>query len=322
MKRKLALLTVLYFVQGLPYGFQSTALPIYLRSQGMDLVRIGLASALSLPWMLKVVWGPLVDRFGSPAFGRRRTWIVPLQIGLAIACAAAALVRPEEGLMPLLLLVLAMNLFASTMDVAVDGLAVDVLESRELGYGNISQVVGYKLGILTGGGLLVVASGRIGWSGLFLAMSTLVFLALAVTLTYRETEPAGEERRASASVGEVLRSLARAMRQPGAGWILAFIGTYKLGETMADAMFRPFLVDAGFTPEKIGLWIGVYGLLFSLAGSFFGGVAASRFGILPTLAVAAVLRALAVGGELWLSIVGPTPGRTIAVIAAEQTFGG
>ncbi|MEO1366614.1 MAG: MFS transporter, partial [Acidobacteriota bacterium] len=151
MSRKLFVLSLLYFVQGLPYGFQATAFPVYMRQEGVSLVGIGLASALSLPWLFKVVWGPWVDRFGSERFGRRRSWIVPLQVALAVACAVAAAVEPEGGLMTLLALVLMMNVCASTLDVAVDGLAVDVLDEHELGYGNIAQVVGYKVGMLTGG---------------------------------------------------------------------------------------------------------------------------------------------------------------------------
>lgn len=322
MSRKLFVLSTLYFVQGLPFGFQATALPVYLRQEGMSLEGIGLASALALPWMFKFIWGPWVDRYGSPRFGRRRSWILPLQLAIALVCAAAAWVEPDGGLLALLVLVLLMNLFAATMDVAVDGLAVDVLEPHELGYGNIAQVVGYKVGMLTGGGLLVWASGEIGWRGLFWSMAGLILLACTVTASYKESARTGSEGEATTSIGDVLRTLGRALRLPGAGWVIAFIATYKLGETLADTMFRPFLVDAGFGASQIGLWVGTYGLIFSLAGSFAGGLAASRFGLLPAVAVAATLRALAVGGEWWLSVVGPTPIRVISVVGAEQAFGG
>ena len=103
-----------------------------------------------------------------------------------MTCFAAAKVSPNEGLAPLLWLVLTMNLLAATMDIAVDGFAVDVLSTRELGHGNVAQVVGYKAGMLTGGGLLVWASGTIGWSGLFVAMAGLVAMSLLVTLSWDE----------------------------------------------------------------------------------------------------------------------------------------
>ena len=166
--KKFAILAVLYFVQGLPYGFQLVALPVYLRQSGVSLAEIGMATVVSLPWSLKFVWGPLVDRYGSTRWGRRRSWILPLQAGLLLALLAASGVSQEDGLLLVVGMVFLMNLFASTMDVAVDGLAVDLLKPEELGYGNITQVVGYKVGILVGGGILVSASERIGWQGLFL----------------------------------------------------------------------------------------------------------------------------------------------------------
>ncbi len=320
MSRKLFILSTLYFVQGLPYGFQLIALPVYLRSEGVSLAGIGLASALSLPWVFKVVWGPAVDRWGSSSFGRRRSWILPLQMSLLTSCLVAAYVPPSRGLWTLVAMVFLMNLFASTMDVAVDGLAVDLLKVEELGYGNIAQVVGYKLGILTGGGLLVWASGRIGWDGLFLGMTALIAAAMVVTLRFREPPP--KEERTRESLGAIAGALWRALRIPGTGFLLLFIGTYKLGETMADAMFKPFLYDAGYEPQQIGLWLGTWGMLLSLTGSFLGGVLASRIGILRAVAITSSLRALAVAGEWWLSLVEPTTPKVAAVIAAESLFGG
>ena len=198
MLRKLGILWTLYFVQGLPFGFQATALPVYLRAAGMSLTGVGLASALALPWSLKILFAPLVDRYGGSRLGRRRAWILPLQLGLLACCAAASLVPPEDGLVPILLLVFDMNLFAATMDIAVDGLAIDVLEEGELGQGNVAQVVGYKAGMLTGGGLLVWASGRIGWEGLFLAMTALVAICFVVTVAWREHDLPAKAGRAAA----------------------------------------------------------------------------------------------------------------------------
>ncbi len=321
MSRKLFILSTLYFVQGLPYGFQLTALPVYLRQEGMSLTAIGFASVLSLPWAFKVIWGPLVDRFSGGRLGARRSWILPLQLGLLASCLAAAFIPPARGLGLLLAMVFLMNLFAATMDVAVDGLAVDLLTPSELGYGNIAQVVGYKLGALTGGGLLVWASGFFSWRGQFFTMAALLLGALLVTWSFREPERP-DRALAISTLKSVFAMLWRALQAPGTSWLLVFIATYKMGETMADAMFKPFLVDAGFSQQQIGLWVGTWGMLFSLAGSFLGGLLASRFGVLPALAVTAVLRALAVGSEWWLSLVTPTTERVVGVVAAEQLFGG
>lgn len=328
--RALAVLAALYFVQGLPYGFQVTALPAYLRSAGVSLAAIGLASLLSLPWVLKLAAGPLVDRFGSPRWGRRRSWILPLQLLLASACAwgAWSVEGADLTLRPLLLAVFAANLCAAIMDVAVDALAVDVLEPAELGYGNIAQVVGYKLGMLVGGGLLVSSSEAFGFglSGVFLGMAVLVVAIALGALAVPERAMVGRAVVPSPSpisVGEVTRSLLRAICAPGGLWLVAFVATYKLGETIADTMFKPFLIDAGYTAAEVGFWLGTFGLAWSMIGSIAGGVLASRVGPLAAVGWTAALRAAAVGGEWWLTTIDhPAAASLAAVVAAEQLFGG
>lgn len=326
LARKLGVLWTLYFVQGLPFGFQATALPIYLRASGASLTAIGFTSALALPWMLKVFWSPLVDRFGSSRIGRRRSWILPLQALLGVSCFVAAFVTSEEKLPWLLLLVFLMNLFAATMDIAVDGLAVDLLELPELGQGNVAQVVGYKVGMLTGGGLLVWASGRIGWEGLFVAMGALTTGALAVTFLFRERYHRDHEEPSSPlnhpSLRSVLSLLWQSIHSRYAVWLLLFVGTYKLGETMVDTLFKPFLVDIGFGREQIGLWVGTWGMLFSIAGSVAGGFLASRWRLLAAVALTASLRVIPLAGEWWLTVADPTAPRVIVVTCAEHFFGG
>lgn len=325
---RLALLCVLYFVQGLPFGFQSTALPVYLRQQGLSLTAIGFAGALWLPWGLKALWAPLVDRYGSARIGRRKTWILPMQAGLTATCAAAAFVSSEESLPLLLGLIFLMNVFAATQDIAVDGLAVDMLRPDELGPGNAVQVVGYKLGQLTGGGLLVWASESIGWSGLFLSMAALCLAALLVTLFAREPTPreSPPQEGASAATGtdwrELLGRLKAALLLPGTGWLLLFVGTYKLGESMSDVLYKPFLVDSGITAGQIGLWLGTWGTGASLIGSVLGGVLAARLPLLGAVALTATLRVVPLVGRWLLVKHGVTEASVIGVTLAEEFFGG
>ncbi|WP_428261251.1 MFS transporter [Haliangium sp.] len=324
----LATLFGLYLVQGLPFGFQVGALPVFLREAGVSLTTIGLAGALSLPWTFKILWAPLVDRGGgrhAHRWGRRRAWILPLQLALAITCAAAAFFEPAPGapltaLLPLLALVLAMNLFAATMDIAVDGLAVDVLAARDLGYGNIAQVVGYKAGMLIGGGLLLVAAARLGWTGMFAIMAAITVAGAILAAFMRE--PTASPTAQAHTLRQVLTRLARALRTPGIHWLLLFIATYKLGESMADTLFKPFLVDHGFDKQQIGLWVGTYGMVASLAGSAAGGILASRTDLLRAVALTAAMRVIPVAGELWLSLIDPTAAGVIAVTVSEHFFGG
>lgn len=321
--RKLGLLSALYFVQGMPFGFQATALPVYLRMQGVSVGAIGFIGLLALPWLFKALWAPLVDRYGSARIGRRKSWILPLQAGLAATCAVAAFV-PVEGALPGLLgLIFLMNLFAATQDIAVDGFAVDSLRPEELGFGNAAQVVGYKLGMLTGGGLLVWASQYIGWKGLFLSMAALSLSVLTLMAFTKEPAPresSGSEERKSWR--EVLGQLKEALLLPGTTWMLLFIGTYKLGETMSDVLYKLFLVDAGIRPEQIGLWVGTWGQGASILGSALGGLLATRVPLLRALTLTTTLRLFPLLGRWWLAHAGVTEGGVIGVTIAEEFFGG
>ncbi|MGW8321119.1 MAG: hypothetical protein ACWGSD_06160, partial [Thermodesulfobacteriota bacterium] len=116
--RRLTTLFLLYVVQGLPYGFFISVLPLYLRQAGWSRTAIGFYSLLVLPWILKPLWAPLVDRFSWTALGRRKSWILPCVIGSAVL---ALLLGPQEpqpagALTCLLLIVLGINLVAATQD--------------------------------------------------------------------------------------------------------------------------------------------------------------------------------------------------------------
>ncbi len=310
---KIALLGALYFAQGLPFGFQATALPAYLRAQGVSLAAIGMLGALSAPWLLKALWAPWIDR------GRRTPWILSMQLLMAISAVVAALVASSASLGALLGAIFAMNLFAATQDIAVDGLAVDLLTEEELGPGNAAQVVGYKLGMLTGGGLLVWASAHIGWQGLFFSIAGLILVVLVISaLVLRASS---FPPRAPRPLSAVLERLWSALRSPGALWVLLTVGTYKLGETMTDAMFKPFLVDRGYTISDIGLLMGTYGMLFSLAGSAAGGVLAKR-SIVRALRTAALLRIAPLVGVAALAAWSVPESMVVTIVCAEAFFGG
>ena len=98
MSRRLAFLFALYVCQGLPGGFLAVVLPVVLREQGLDLKTIGLAGFLSAPWLLKFLWAPLVDRYGSERLGRHRTWLIPAQLGMLAVTLSLSLVQPEDDL--------------------------------------------------------------------------------------------------------------------------------------------------------------------------------------------------------------------------------
>jgi MFS transporter, PAT family, beta-lactamase induction signal transducer AmpG len=326
---KIGVLSALYFAQGLPFGFQSNALPLYLRELGLSYTQVSLARALALPWALKVIWAPLIDRYSHPTLGRRKSWIVPMQLLLAATCVIAAFFPlNRDTLLPFLACILMMNFFAATQDIAVDGMAVDLLEKNELGAGNAAQVVGYKVGMITGGGLLVALAAKAGWSSLFLSMAGLCLLAMVTVLFVKERDVHVDhtgEKVERLGWRELFRRMRELVSRPGVGWLLLAVATYKMGETLADAMFGLWMQDVHhIAKEQIALWLGTWGIVASLAGSFLGGLLATRVSIKRAVFIAALMRVIPLALQ-WAMVAGfaePGPDTVIPLTCAEHFFGG
>lgn len=293
MVRKLGLLTSLYLAQGLPYGFFTQALPAMLRERGVSLEEIGLASLLALPWGLKFLWAPLVDRYGSGRLGRRRSWILPLQGAAVVILIVLAGIDPSSGLTPILLGVLALNVVASTQDIATDGLAVTILDHDERGFGNGIQVAGYRLGMILGGGVLLIAYERLGWSMIFVLMAAVILLTTLPIARYREPPILAEETPPT-RLGRAI--LVDFLGRPGMLRWLAVIAAYKAGEHLATAMLRPFFIDRGLDLEAIGWLTGTAGFVAGLLGALAGGVLVGRLGRYRALLVFGLMQAVAVAG--------------------------
>ncbi|MBA3546990.1 MAG: MFS transporter [Nannocystis sp.] len=292
--KKLTLLGSLYLAQGLPDGFFRQTLPVMLRREGVSLEGIGLATLLMLPWGLKFLWAPLVDRHGSPRFGRRRSWIVPLQVTAIATMLLLAQAEPQRGLAPLLCGVLLINFVAATQDIAADGLAVALLRPEERGLGNGVQVAAYRLGMILSGGVLIVLFEQIGWSGCFYWMAGVSALAMLPVLATREPAAPPPER----DVG----LLAGFLRQPGIGGWLLTIAAFKFGEAFATAMLRPMFVDRGISLVALGWITGTAGFIAGLVGAMVGGVFVGAYGRHRMLIIFGALQAVAVASYALLAL--------------------
>ena len=289
LHRKIILLFSLYFCQGLPGGFLAIALPVLLREQGHSLKTIGFAGLLSLPWLLKVFWAPLVDRFGSDTFGRRKSWLIPAQIGI-LGCTMALAFTEADRLLLIALLFLLLNMFAATQDIAVDAWAVDMLSDEELGPGNSAQVAGFKIGNLFGGGVLLSLSAYIGWTGDFLIMGLLI--GCVMIFAWMTPEPATEMQLKPMSSKELAQQLWKNVKAIGPIFWL-FLVYCKFGETLGGAMIKPMLVDHGFTRETIGVIDGIVGSISTILGALVAGLIIPKVGWSRTLGKMAFLQGLA-----------------------------
>jgi PAT family beta-lactamase induction signal transducer AmpG len=312
---RLGLLGSLYFSQGLPFGFFTQSVPVMLRNAGHSLGEVGLVSLLALPWALKFLWAPVVDRYGLSGYGHRKSWIIPLQLLAIVVMLTLAVLADTVSMRGLLIAVFLLNLVAATQDIATDGMAVDMLPPRERGWGNALQVAGYRVGMIFGGGALLIFHEQLGLPLTFAIMAAVTGLATIPVLL--AVEPA----RLPAVSGSDASNVHFLFRR-GTWQILALVALYKAGDAFAGAMLRPYLVDADWTLSDIGLALGTLGFGAGMLGAVLGGSLLNRIGRRRALLVFGIMQAATVAGYALHAGMHGGDTALYALVAAEHLAGG
>ncbi len=297
-RTKMAVVALLYFSEGFPFGLVNSALSVYFRTKKISLEEIGLLSLLGLAWSLKLLWAPLVDRFG-----RRYFWIVPAQLAMAGFTALLAIFDPVGDKTWFWILLAGICLASATQDIAADAYTIDLLEEKELGPANGIRSAAYRVALVAAGGLLVMAGDWIGWSAAFLGTAVwLVILALVVLSfpAFRQNRPTAAR---PTSWGKQWAGPIRLLfRIPNFGAAIGFILSFKCGEAMLVAMANPFWIDQGFSPAQIGFVVGTLGTLASIVGAVGGGSLTAKWGIVKALWVLGAVQATAGLGYFFSSL--------------------
>lgn len=311
---KLALLASLYITQYIPIGFFFAALPAIMRQRGASLEQIGAVYVLGLPWLLKFLWSPLVDRYGSARLGHYRGWLLAMQ-GLMVV--SLILLIPFDVIADFGLVLLGCAFFcicAATQDIAADALAVRLLGPEERGLGNGVQMAGGLVGNLLGGGAVLIAYRWVGWAGSMVVMAVAVALPLLLVLLFKEryvVARADGEERAS------MKTLVRFFRRPRIGrWVVVLL-LYWAGISLGYGLITPMLVDIGWDLDKIGLATNVVGGLLGIGVALLAGALIRRLARKAALAGFQALQALLLAALFIpaLGVVGDLPNFVAASIA-------
>ena len=313
----IAMLCLLYAVQGMSDKFVRVGLKNYLVTQGVSTAAIGgLIAAISWPWALKWVWGPILDRFSHSRMGRRRPWILLAGSGM---CAMLALLlgvelatgRVAASIRLLAVMVLSVNLFAAMLDVAVDATAIELLPEGRRGLANGLMRAAMAIGSFLGGQVLGLLLINRGLATAVAAEIGILLVILVAPLLLRErsgdamvslrAKPRAAESQASPhSARQVFAALARVMRigsvQRGAAFAFLSLMAHGVYLVVWPIFLRTGL---GWTPESLVLLEGGWAVPFEIGGALLGGVLASRAGakratVVSTLLMAAVWLAHAV----------------------------
>lgn len=271
LRAKLTIIAWLYVLEGFPMGLYSGVLPIYLRASEVSLAAIGVISALSIAWSLKVLWSPLVDRFGE-----RRHWIAGAEIALGVALAGVALSGVHDSaLTTALWLAVAFYCIASaTQDIAIDAYSIGIVDRGEEGWVNSTRMIGYRAGMVAAGSGLMLLPDRVGWDGTFWAACALSLgMAATVYLCPRVEVPA-----AARADTRLWSSLKHFTDRSDFLALAAFILLFRIGDRAMGPMVSPFWHDIGLSNDEISALNGI-GPTATIVGALVGGLAVTKLGI-------------------------------------------
>ena len=308
------------FSCGLPLLLTMSVLQAWMKDAGVDLSVIGMMALVGLPYTLKFLWAPFLDRFTLPFLGRRRGWMLVAQIALTASIAGLGRSDPIQNPWMLAFAAFLVTFFSASQDIAVDAYRREDLTDEELGLGSSLYINGYRVGMLlaSGGGLIM--ADHMDFSMVYLILAGCMLPGLLTTLLAPEPEtPAGTPGTMREAVVD---PLVEYFSRKDAIWILVFILLYKVGDTMASAMTTPFYLDIGFSKSEIGAVVKLFGFWATIAGGLAGGIAMLRLGINRSLWVFGFLQAASTAGFALLANIGYSVTWLSAVIAFENLSSG
>lgn len=326
--RRMLMCVALGFSSGLPLYLLLQLLPAWLRSEGLNLKTIAAFAFMQLPYTWKFLWAPLMDRYQLLALlGRRRSWILAMQLALFFSMAALGQFAPQQDVATIALLATLVALFSASQDIVIDAYRREILSDAELGLGNSIHVNAYRIAGLVPGSLALILADHLPWAQVFWVVAVFMLPGMAFTLWSQEPAVTSTPKTLLDSVIAPFQEFIRRAGWQHALWVLLFILLYKLGDSMATALATPFYIDMGFSKTDIGAIAKGSGLLMQIAGAFVGGVWMLKLGINRGLWVFGVVQAAAILGFAWLAHSGPFAAigaaerGMLAVVIGVEAFG-
>jgi PAT family beta-lactamase induction signal transducer AmpG len=319
-------IVILGFSSGLSLTFTGTLLTAMLAENGIDIKTIGLFSLVILPYTFKYLWSPIFDMVKPPFFkGRRRSWIITLQVTLFCLINALPYSVFDGSVMLTAINALLIGFFAASQDIVIDAFRVEKLRDDEQALGSASAQLGYRLAmIFSSGGTLIFAE-YLGWHTAILCV-TFGFIPplIAVLCSKDDSKTTSERMNLSESfkfsvIGPFKEFL---QRQDNWVWILVFLILFKMSDAFAASLTTPFYLSLGFSKQEIGAVVKVYGFVTTIFGTYFGGFLAQKIGLYRTLWYGLLLQSLSNLGYMALNHLGHDIFALIVVMSMENFFGG
>ncbi|GJL65675.1 MAG: AmpG family muropeptide MFS transporter [Nitrospirales bacterium] len=319
---KMLIMLLTGFASGLPLLLTGSTLKFWLREEGLDLSTIGFFSLVGLPYTLKFLWAPLMDRFIPIDFGRRRSWMLMSQISLLLTISAIALTNPLAHIPSVVTLCLLITFFSASQDIVLDAYRREALTDEELGIGSSIFIYGYRLGMLTSGALALFLADQdlFTWQDVYLIMGSCMLIGIFAT--WIAQEPVQDYPLPASLQEAIVGPFVEFFSRPHAILILSFILLYKLGDSMGSEMISPLMVDLGISKTQYAMVVKLFGMIALIAGGLLGGLIIYRLGIIRSLWIFGILQMVSTAGFVILAMAGNHVMVLTAVIAFETITSG
>ncbi len=311
---------LLGFSSGIPLALTGTTLQAWMATDKIDLTVIGVFSLVGLPYTVKYLWAPVMDRFIPPFLGRRRGWMLVTQLGLVVAISAMAFSNPAGATTLFAVLAFLVAFASASQDVVVDAYRTEVLEPVELGPGAGVHILGYRIAMLTSGALALILADRLPWKTVYLLMAGSMLVGVAASVF--SPEPQLEERPPASLKEAVVQPFVEFLSRPGTLGILLFVILYKLDVVMATALTTPFMLELGFTKTDIGAVTKGFGMVATIVGTLAGGAVVARAGMKASLWLFGILQSVSTLAFLALARLGHHYPMMVAAIGLENLCSG
>ncbi len=308
------------FTCGLPLALTTgSLLQAWMTEEGVDITVIGLWALVGLPYTIKFLWSPFLDRYSIPFFGRRKGWILISQLGLMATTMLVGCQNPKQDPWFLALSCVFLAFFSASQDIVVDAYRREDLAEEELGLGSAFYIGGYRLGLLlaNGGGLILAEF--LPYRSVFFIMAACMLIGVITTLLTPEPQAThGVPRTLREAVIDPFIEFFSRRGVAIAGGILIFIVMYKIGDQMALQLTTPFYLQLGFSKLEIGVIVKTLGIWATIGGTFLGGMFMLKLGINRSLWVFGVLQSICILAFIALGEIGHSIAALTAVIAFEN----
>jgi PAT family beta-lactamase induction signal transducer AmpG len=321
LSSRIAVMVFLGFSSGIPLALTGSTLQAWMAVSGVDLLTIGIFSLVGLPYTIKFLWSPLMDRFVPPWLGRRRGWILITQLALMLGITAMAFTSPGKTPWLIAGFALLVAFTSASQDIVIDAYRTDVLHERERGAGAAVFVMGYRIAMLVSSALALILSDYIGWQNTYLLLAAGILVGILSTIF--GPEPAERVVPPSNLKEAVWGPLKEYLSRSSAILLLFLIVLYKLGDAFAGALTTAFLIKGiGFSASEVGTINNGLGLVSLIVGAMFGGSLMVRLGLFRSLLSFGILQAVSNISFMFLSWMGKSYGMLVFTVAFENLSAG